>query len=63
MGIVSSGVPATPFVRLNLETGETAPMTTGDWRRPIREAHLSADVPAEIHGLFDAARGAMLQWS
>ncbi len=50
-----------PFMQMNLETGEVAPMPVEDWRAPVREPQLSGNVPPEIRELYEVARGAMLQ--
>jgi hypothetical protein len=49
-----------PFVRLNLATGEVAPMTAEDWQAWVRGPQLTDRVPLTVRMVFDEAREPML---
>jgi hypothetical protein len=48
------------FVRLNLDTGEVAPMAAEDWQAGVRGPQLTDRVPRDVRMLFDEARESML---
>ena len=57
--VIASGL----FVQLSLTDGQATPMGPDSWAERILEPELASSVPAEVRGLFDVARGAMLYGS